>query len=134
MGLISGVHHISMNCEKGAEYQKVLEFYCDVLGLSVVREWADGVMISAGGTLLEIFTNGGGIRQKGAIRHIAFAADDPDACAETVRQAGYPILVEPKDVVIPAEPPYPARVAFCEGPLHEEIEFFCVQTSDGGAV
>lgn len=29
-----------------------------------------------------------------------------------------------KDVLMLSEPPFPIRVAFCKGPLGEEIEFF----------
>ena len=36
----------------------------------------------------------------------------------------YPITVEPKDIVIPSQPEFPVRVAFCNGPVGEEIEFF----------
>ena len=41
-----------------------------------------------------------------------------------VREAGYEVFIEPKDIVITSEPPFPARIAFCRGPLQEEIEFF----------
>ena len=124
MALISGMHHISLNCEKGAEFEKVLAFYRDTLGLSVVRQWCDGIMLAAGDVLLEIFTTGGGIHQQGAIRHFAFAVDNPDACTDAVKAAGYEVFVAPKDVIIPSEPPLHARVAFCKGPLGEDIEFF----------
>ena len=43
---------------------------------------------------------------------------------KAVREAGYLITVEPKDVVIPSQPEFPVRVAFCNGPVGEEIEFF----------
>ena len=29
-----------------------------------------------------------------------------------------------RDIVITSEPPFPAKIAFCRGPLQEEIEFF----------
>ena len=32
---------------------------------------------------------------------------------------------EPHDITIPAEVPFPARIAFCKGPVGEKIEFFC---------
>jgi glyoxylase I family protein len=35
--------------------------------------------------------------------------------------------MEPKDIVIASEPPYPARIGFCIGPVGEEVEFFCVK-------
>ena len=77
-----------------------------------------------GSGLLEIFSNGPGIRTKGAIRHVAFATDDVDGIAEKVRAAGYELFIGPKDIVIPSDPPCRARMAFCRGPLGEEIEFF----------
>lgn len=125
MKLIQGIHHISMNCAKGAEYEKVLTFYRDILRLAVVREWDGGVMLNAGGTLLEIFPNDNYVREKGAIRHFAFAVSDADACAKAVTDAGYEVFIAPKDICIASEPPLPARIAFCRGPLGEEIEFFC---------
>mgnify|MGYP004652540065 FL=1 len=58
------------------------------------------------------------------IHHVSFAVDDADQCIDVVRKAGYEVFVEPKDVVIASMPPLQARVAFCYGPLGEEIEFF----------
>ena len=57
-------------------------------------------------------------------RHFALKTDDVDGCVKAVREAGYPITVEPKDIVIPSQPEFPVRVAFCNGPTGEEIEFF----------
>lgn len=34
------------------------------------------------------------------------------------------VFIEPNDIVIESEPEFPARMAFCFGPLGEEIEFF----------
>ena len=124
MEMIQGMHHISMNCEKGMEFEQVLVFYRDILGLTVCREWENGIMLSAGSLLIEIFTTGGAVRETGAIRHFAFAVSDTDACAERVAAAGYTVFVHPKSVCIPSDPPLRARVAFCRGPLGEEIEFF----------
>lgn len=104
--------------------EKVRDFYLNVLGFSPVREWPEGVMIDTGGGLLEIFRTGEGIRSKGAIRHVAFAADDVDGIAERVKAAGYRVFIEPRDISFPSEPAYRARMAFCIGPLGEEIEFF----------
>ena len=81
-------------------------------------------MLKADNARLEIFCNGKGIRSKGALRHIAFSTDDTDGIAAKVRNAGYEVFIEPKDIVIRSEPEYPARMAFCYGPLGEEIEFF----------
>jgi len=35
--------------------------------------------------------------------------------------------MEPTDVVIKSEIPYPARIAFCIGPVGETVEFFHVK-------
>lgn len=123
--MIKGIHHISMKCNTDEELAKVREFYISLLGLSVCREWADGIMIDTGNGLIEIFTNAEGEKRLGAIRHIALLTDDVDEILEKVRTAGYEVLVEPNDKVIESEPPYPIRMAFCTGPLGEQIEFFC---------
>lgn len=67
---------------------------------------------------------GGDLLPQGTIHHFALRTSNTDACVSAVRQAGYPITVEPKDIVIASEPPFPARIAFCQGPLCEVIEFF----------
>ena len=116
---INGIHHCSMKCTT-AELPDVRRFYCDALGLPVVHEWPEGIMLDTGRGLLEVFTNGPGSHETGAIRHIAFAVDDAAACAETVRKAGYQVFLGPKAI----SEPYHAIVAFCYGPLGEQVEFF----------
>jgi glyoxylase I family protein len=122
--MISGLHHVSMKCETKEEFEKVKSFYLDVLGFKVVRQWPEGIMIGFGNGMLEVFNNGPGIKEKGAIRHIAFSTDDVDGIVGTVKKAGYECFIEPKDIVIPSDPELHARMAFCKGPLGEEIEFF----------
>ena len=122
--MISGIHHISLKCGTKEDFEKAKDFYLNVLGFSVVREWPEGVMIDSGAGLLEIFSNGEGVRTKGALRHIAFATDDVDGIAGKVKAAGYEVFIGPKDIVIRSDPEFPARMAFCFGPLGEEIEFF----------
>ena len=41
-----------------------------------------------------------------------------------MRTAGYEVFIEPKDIQIQSDPVFPARIAFCRGPLGEEIELF----------
>ena len=122
--MIKGIHHISMKCGSSEEFEKVRHFYLDILGLTVKRQWADGVMFDTGNSYLEVFTNGEGIKAKGAISHMALACDDIDGVAERLRKEGYEVFNGPKDIVIHSEPEYPARIVFCFGPLGEEIEFF----------
>ena len=125
--LICGIHHVALKCDGPAEFEKTLHFYQDVLGLEPVRSWGEGenagAMLSTGDGLLEIFASGRKLPQ-GAIRHFALRTERVDDCVAAVRAAGYPITVEPKDIVIASNPPFPARIAFCTGPVGEEIEFF----------
>ena len=123
--MIKGIHHISMKCGTSEGLCKVKEFYITLLGLKICREWSDGIMIDTGNGFIEIFTNAEGVRQLGAIRHIALLTDDVDEIVEKVRAAGYEIFVEPNDKVIDSTPEYPIRMAFCFGPLGEQVEFFC---------
>lgn len=122
--MVTGLHHVSMKCGTPEEFQRAKEFYCGVLGLSVRREWPEGVMLDTGNGLIEIFNNGPGELAKGAVRHFALASDDVDGDAERIRKAGYPVFIEPKRIVIPSDPALPARIAFCTGPLGEDIELF----------
>ena len=111
-----------MKCGTKEELEKVKKFYLGILGLSVCREWPLGIMIDTGNGLIEIFTNGEGIKDKGAIRHVALLTDDVDETVRKVKEAGYEVFIEPDDVTIPSIPEYPIRMAFCKGPLGEEIE------------
>lgn len=122
--MIKGIHHISMKCGTKEEFERARDFYLNVLGFSAVREWPEGIMMDSGNGLLEIFCNGEGVRTKGAIRHVAFSTDDVDGIIAKVKAAGYKVFIEPNDIVIRSEPELHARMAFCYGPLGEEIEFF----------
>lgn len=126
--MITGIHHVSMKCGTAEEFARAKDFYLRVLGFSVVREWPEGVMIDSGDGLLEIFCNGTGIRTKGAVRHIAFSTDDVDGIVAKVKAEGYEVFIEPNDITIRSVPEFHARMAFCFGPLGEEIEFFQEKT------
>ncbi len=126
--MITGIHHVSMKCGTAEEFARAKDFYLRVLGFSVVREWPEGVMIDSGAGLLEIFCNGTGIRTKGAVRHIAFSTDDVDGIIAKVKAEGYEVFIEPNDITIRSVPEFHARMAFCFGPLGEEIEFFQEKT------
>lgn len=128
--MIKGIHHISMKCGTKEEFERARDFYLNVLGFSAVREWTEGIMMDSGNGLLEIFCNGEGVKTKGAIRHVAFSTDDVDCIIAKVRAAGYEVFIEPKDIVIHSDPEFRARMAFCFGPLGEEIEFFQEQASE----
>lgn len=127
--LIKGVHHIALKCHGVEEFEKTIGFYRDVLGMEVIRSWGEGagsgMMLSTGNSLMEIFANAENDLPQGAIRHFALATDDVDACVEAIKKAGYEVFIEPKNIEIPSDPVFPARIAFCIGPVGEEIELFC---------
>lgn len=128
---ISGIHHIALKACGLDEFCKLTEFYNKILGMPIVRKWGEGentgMMLDTGAGLLELFANASDRPETGALRHIAFQTDNPDECIEAVRSAGYRVTVEPKDISFDCEPPYYARIAFCIGPVGEEVEFFKVK-------
>lgn len=124
MSLIKGIHHVSMKCSSTEEYEKTIDFYKNILGIPVIREWQAGIMLDTGNGIVEIFNDGDDAPGKGVIRHFAFATDNVDACVESVKAAEYEVFIEPKDIEIASTPAFPARIAFCKGPLGEEIELF----------
>jgi len=126
--MIKGLHHISMKCGTEKEFEEAKAFYIDLLGFKVVRQWPEGIMLDFGNGMLELFSNGQGVRELGAIRHIAFATDDVDGIVSQVKEAGYEVFIDPKDIVIRSNPEFRARMAFCFGPLGEQIEFFMEYT------
>lgn len=127
--LIKNTHHIALRCDSYEMLQTAIGFYQNVLGMELVRTWGEGAdagaMLSTGNSLMELFAAGKNAEKGGTINHFALGTDDVDACVEAVRKAGYEITMEPNDIVIGSEPPFPARIAFCIGPVGEEIEFFC---------
>ena len=125
MSNITGIHHVAMKCSTLEDYEKCIKFYNEVLELPIARQWKTGIMLDTGSGLIEIFNDANDVLPQGSIRHYALAVKDVDAVVARVREAGYKITTEPKDIVIPSEIPFPARIAFCEGALGEEIEFFC---------
>lgn len=127
--MITGIHHIALRCNGVAEYQKAVHFYRDLLGLKEFRAWGEGdnlsIMLDTGAGCMEIFSNGTEPMPQGQLLHVAFKTDNVDELVEKVRAEGYPIKIEPADVVIGSTPPYPVRIAFCYGAAGEEVEFFC---------
>ena len=129
--LVKGIHHVALRCDTPEVFEKTVDFYGNVLQLSVVRKWGEGkdigVMFDTGNGIVEVFASAEEKLPQGAIRHFAFETDDVDKCVEAVKKAGYTVFVEAGDLVIPAEEPYPIRMAFCYGPVGEEVEFFQVR-------
>lgn len=123
---VQGVHHISIRAENEAVFEELLAFYRDFLGFAPVRGWGEGArrgaVLDMGNTLLELWACGGNGPQAGPVAHFALKVENVDECAERLRAAGRPIIMEPTQV--PLLPDYTVRVAFCTGPAGEQIELF----------
>lgn len=131
-GYIQGIHHVALRTTP-ATFDRTVEFYTQLLGLEPVRSWGEGdkraMMLSTGdNSFLEILPNALGEKlPEGPFAHVAFATAAVDVLIEKVRAAGYEIQMEPTDLEIASNPPYPVRIAFCIGPVNETIEFFHVR-------
>lgn len=129
--MINGIHHIALKACGIENFDELVRFYTEILDLKIVRSWGEGegigMMLDTGSGILEIFASAKDCPGEGSLRHLAFAVDSVDECIAAVREAGYKITIEPKDIVIASNPPYPARIGFCIGPVGETIEFFEVK-------
>lgn len=103
----------------------MIYFYHYLLELPILIKWDTGIHLDCFKSCIEIFLDGTKSVGEGCIRHFAFETDYVDKIVEKVRNAGYKVSVEPKDVDMQTDPVFPIRVAFVEGHLHESIELFC---------
>lgn len=124
---IQGIHHIAIKYEGINMLHKAIDFYHGLLGLPILRQWGEGTssvaMLDAGNCVLELFANSQGLPH-GMINHLAFQVKNVDEIIETVRTAGYEIILEPQDKIFPSVPSYHVRIGFCLGPGGEKVEFF----------
>ncbi len=123
-----GSHHVAVQTR---DWDASLKLYCDVLGMELVSEFGSSerkiVLLDMGdGSHIELFqpkadTPPGSQANDDPIMHIALATTDTRAATEHVRNAGYEITVEPKDLVLGQ---LKVTIAFFKGPNGEELEFF----------
>lgn len=123
--MIKGIHHVAFKYETQEQYNEMIYFYHELLELPILRKWDTGIHLDCFNSCIEIFLDGTKLAGEGCIRHFAFGTDHVDEIVEKVRDAGYKVIVEPKDVDMKTDPVFPIRIAFIEGPLHESIELFC---------
>ena len=124
-----GLHHVCLKANGKKEFDKAVEFYSSVFGLPLLRTWGEentsGAMLQMDGIILEIVAGGEDSTPNSYWRHIAMHCDSPeevDAEAARLAAMGYPTTKGPFSKNLGGS--YPIHVAFCEGPLGEEIEFF----------
>lgn len=125
-----GVHHVAIQT---LDLEASLRFYRDTLGMTVAevieRPGRTLYWLDAGdGTLVELFSPVADPAKLPAastfpVPHFAFATTDTRAAVALTRAAGYPVRVEPIDLVLNGRP---TTVAFVTGPSGEDVEFFQV--------
>jgi glyoxylase I family protein len=121
-----GFHHISIQTQNMAES---VRFYRDVLGMPVCLEFQVGgrpfALLDMGdGCYIELQAPKPETAEQAAgnpLVHFALATSNVRASIEKVRQAGYPVTTEPKDVQLHT---LAASVAFFTGPSGESVELF----------
>ena len=124
-----GTHHIAVQTR---DWDASLRLYRDVLGMPIVAEFGSPerkiILLDMGDkSHIELFqptTNSPKVGSPAAndpVIHFALATTDTRAAMENIRQAGYEITLEPRDVDLGA---LKATIAFFKGPNGEVIELF----------
>ncbi|MAS33250.1 MAG: glyoxalase [Anaerolineaceae bacterium] len=127
-----GMHHIAIQTR---DWDESMRFYRDVLGMKVVAEFGSEtrkiVLLDMGdGSHMELFQPTAETKAPGSeapndpVFHFALATTDTRGATEHVRQAGYQVTVEPKDVDLAGQ--MNVTISFFVGPNGEVIEFFQV--------
>jgi glyoxylase I family protein len=132
-GVISGCgfHHVAI---RASDFERTVRFYTEGLGFRPAVRWGEGdkraaLLDTGDGNYLEVFAGGkrapGEAPPEGAILHYALRTTDCDAALERARVAGATVTMEPKTIPLESEPmKISIRIAFCQGPDGELIEFF----------
>ena len=124
-----GLHHVTIQTR---DWAASMRLYCDVLGMNVLVEFGPTerrmALLDVGdGSHIELIAPTADTPAVGSpaandpLVHIALATSDAAGALENVREAGYEITMEPKDVSLDD---LEATVAFFKGPNGEVIEFF----------
>lgn len=124
-----GLHHITIQTR---DWEASLRLYREILGMQVVTEFGPEerrmMLLDVGdGSHIELIAPTADSPAAGSpvvddlLVHLALATSDAAAALEPVRQAGYEVTMEPKDVTLGD---MEATVAFFKGPNGELVEFF----------
>ena len=126
-----GMHHVALQTR---DWDASLRLYQDVLGMKPIVEFGTTerkvVLLDMGdGSHMEIFQPTDASPKPGSpvandpVTHLALATTDTRSAIERVREAGYEVTVEPKDVNLNG---LEVTIAFFKGPNGEVLEFFQV--------
>jgi glyoxylase I family protein len=128
-----GLHHVAI---KVKDYDAAVRFYA-ALGFTEKVSWGDGdaraCFLDAGeGNYLEIFAGGGTPETRhpwgdgAAVVHFALRVADCDAALLLAEQNGAKVTMPTKSLAIDGlgGEHIPIKIAFCQGPGGEVIEFY----------
>ncbi len=120
-----GLHHVTIQTR---DWEASLHLYKEVLGMQVAAEFGPEerrmMLLDVGdGSHIELIAPTGDNSAVGSdlLTHFALATADVAASIEPVREAGYEVTMEVKDVTLGD---MEATVAFFKGPNGELVEFF----------
>jgi glyoxylase I family protein len=124
-----GLHHVAIQTR---DWEQSMKLYRDILGMQQVASFGTPerqiVLLDMGdGSHMELFAPTETSPAPAApapndpVPHIALATTDTRSALEHVRQAGYEITIEPKDLQLDQ---LFVTIAFFKGPNGEIIEFF----------
>ena len=124
-----GMHHVAVQTR---DWEASLRLYRDVLGMEIVAEFGSPerkiILLDLGdGTYMELFApvaDSPAVDSESPndpVPHFALAVEDTRAATERVREAGYEITIEPKDLELDH---LSVTIAFFKGPSGEVLEFF----------
>lgn len=80
---VLGVHHVDLRC-RADELERSRHFWCELLGMRVVREWATGFGVTAGNANIYVQIDDA-MTWGNAIHHIALELPDEQAVVDAER-------------------------------------------------
>ena len=137
--MVKGLHHVALRCSSLDNYTETLDFYKNIIGMTVKYSWGEGVyaatMLELNGSVIVIFASGRASGDIGAINHFCFEVDDPALEVQQMQEAGYPVLVPATHVNLSLTNSSKSELlltyAYCMGPVGEVIEFYKEHGQDG---
>lgn len=129
-----GFHHVAV---KVHDYDATIKFYKGI-GCVERLSWGTGndrgMLLDTGdGNYMEVFAGGPDIKHDpagagAAVIHVCFRSSNVDLAIKAAEKAGGKVTIAPKDHTIPSTPPTKIRIAFCQSPGGEVVEFFQNET------
>ncbi|MEQ9459875.1 MAG: VOC family protein [Phycisphaeraceae bacterium] len=127
-----GFHHVAVVV---SDFDKSLDFYTNLLGMKEAAQWQAppkrAIMLDTGdGNYIEMFENKDRPQHADAGNepwfHIALRTTNLDEVIARVREAGYPVTMEPThiDIKTTDDRTIPVYICFFKGPDGESIELF----------